>query len=154
MSKTKHKWWGYVKNVIRDYPELAKEYAALHTQPITASVSAMPGGGGAKRGTENIALKELPAPKQREYDAVSNAISAIKNLKTAKEREKLVRMVFWEQSHTLAGAAMQLNISYDTAIDYHSDFIMLVAWHMGLATDEDLKPAQKFALKCRKNVLK
>ena len=154
MSKTKHKWWGYVKNVIREYPEMKREYADLHAQSITANMSAMPGGGDVKRVTENIALKEFPAPRQKEYDAVCNAISNIKKLKTGKEREKLVSMVFWKRSHTLAGAAMQLNISYDTAIDYHGDFIMLVAWHMGLVAEDDLKPSQKFALKPRKNVLK
>lgn len=154
MSKTKHKWWGYVKNVIRGYPELEAEYKELHSQSITASISAVPGGGGSQRGLENNVMRELPAPRQREYDAVNKAFKEVKTLKTGKDREKLIKMVFWKKSHTLEGAAMALNISYDTAIDYHSDFIMMVAWHLGLATEEDLKPSQKFALKIRKNVLK
>lgn len=153
MSKPRYTWWGYVKNVIRAYPGLKKEYDALHEQSVTANVSGMPGGGGVSRGVEAIALKELPRPKQMEYDAVRKAIAVTKYLKTGNDRIKLVELVFWKKSHTLSGAAMVLNISYDTAIDYHADFIMLVAWYKELVTYEELKPAQKFALKSQKDVV-
>lgn len=154
MSRPRYRWWQYVKNVIRAYPELKREYNALHEQAVTANVSGLPGGGGAGRGVESIALRELPKPKQREYDAVRNVIALTERMKTGKERLKMIDMVFWKKSHTLSGAAMALNISYDTAIDYHGDFIMLVAYHRDLIDYEELKPAQKFALKSHKNVVK
>ena len=153
MSKPRYKWWGYIKNVIRAYPGLQKEYNALHEQSITANNSGMPGGAGISRGVENVALREMPKPKQKEYDSVRKAIEVTEYLKTGKERLNLIDLVFWKGSHTLSGAAMALNISYDTAIDYHGDFIMLVAWYKELIEYEELKPAQKFALKSQKNVV-
>ena len=82
-----------------------------------------------------------------------NTIPLTERLKTGKDRIRLIDMVFWKGTHTLAGAAMALNISYDTAIDYHGDFIMLTAYHKELITFDELKPAQKIALKSQNNVL-
>ena len=42
MSKPRYRWWGYIRNVIRAYPELKKEYDALHQQSVTANLSGMP----------------------------------------------------------------------------------------------------------------
>lgn len=153
MSKPRYRWWGYVKNVIRAYPGLKREYDDLHEQSITANISGTGGSGGISRGTESIAIRELPRPKQREYDAVRQTILLTEHLRTGLDRLKLIDMVFWKGTHTLAGAAMALNISYDTAIDYHGDFIMLVAFYKELITFDELKPAQKIALKSQKYVL-
>ena len=147
MSKPRYKWWGYVKNVIRAYPGLKQEYEDLHRQSVTANMSGMPGGGGVSRGTEDIATRELSKPKQMEYDAVRKTIEATERMRTGQDRMKLMSLVFWKQSHTLQGAAMAVNISYDTAIDYHGDFIMMVAFFRDLITYEELKEHQKFALK-------
>lgn len=154
MSKPRYKWWGYIKNVIRAYPVLKKEYEALHEQSVTANTSGLSGGGGISRGTESVALRELPRPKQREYDAVRKTISLIEQVKTGKERIKLIELVFWKASHTLAGAAMALNISYETAVEYHRDFIMLTAFYKELVTPEELTGIQKLALKSQKHVVK
>lgn len=154
MSKPRYGWWGYVKNMIRAYPGLKREYDDLHTQSITTNMSGTGGGGGGvNRSLENIAMRELPRPKQTELNAVQDTIRLTEHLRTGKERIRLIDMVFWKGTHTLAGAALALNISYDTAIDYHGDFIMLVAYHKELITMEELKPAQKIALKSQKYVL-
>lgn len=153
MSKPRYHWWGYVKNVVRAYPVLKQEYDDLHEQAITANTSGTGRSGGINRGTESIALRELPRPKQREYEAVRQTVLQTKQLRTGSDRLKLIDMVFWKRTHTLSGAALALNISYDTAIDYHGDFIMLVAFHKELITVDELKPAQKIALKSQKYVL-
>lgn len=153
MSKPRYRWWGYVKNVIRAYPDLKREYDALHEQSITANTSGARGSGGGNRGLEAIVMRELPKPKQRELDAVRSTIQLTERLRTGKDRLKLIDMVFWKGTHTLSGAALALNISYDTAVDYHGDFIMLVAFQKELITADELKPAQKIALKSQKCVL-
>lgn len=137
--------------MIRDYPALEKEYRELHEQKVTASITGMPGGGNVSRGTEDIAIRDLPRSKQLEYDAVRRAIEVTGMLKTGAERLKIVELVFFKQSHTLDGAAYHQHISYDTAIDYHGDFIMLVAYFRELITYDELP--QKIALKSQKNVL-
>lgn len=154
MSKPRYKWWGYVKYIIRDYPYLRDRYNQLHEQSVTASASGMPGGGGVSRGVENIALKELPKPNQLEYDAVRRAIAVTERLRTGNERMRLIDLVFWKQSHTLSGAAMMTNISYDTAVGYHRDFIMLTAYFREMVPYEELSDFQKFTLKSQKDVLK
>ena len=154
MSRPRYGWWGYVKNVIRAFPELKREYNALHEQAVTANVSGLPGGGGAGRGVESIALRELPGPKQRDFDAVRNAVAITERMKTGRERLKMVDMVFWKGSHTLSGAAMAINISYETAVEYHRDFIMVTAYYKELVTAEELSGVQKLALKSQKNVVK
>lgn len=137
MSKPRDKWWGYIKAVIRSYPGLKREYEDLHEQSITANISGMPGGGCVSRGTEDIAVRELPYTKQREYEAVKRSVDTTRLMQTGKDRLALVDMVFWKRSHTLSGAAHKLNLSDTTAQRYHGEFIRMVAKHYGLMDRED-----------------
>lgn len=154
MSRPRYKWWGYVKNMIRAYPGLKKEYDDLHEQSVTPNLSGMPGGGEVSRGTENIALRELSGPNQAEYDAVRKTIAITEHMRTGADRLKLMDLVFWKNSHTLQGAAMVVHVSYDTAINYHGDFIMMAAYFRDLITYDELKEHLKFALKSQNDVLK
>ena len=154
MSKPRYPWWQYAKNIIRQYPALKKMHDKLHRQSITPSTSGIQGGGGVSRGTENTALRTLPGKKQLELDAVQQAIEATARLTTGNDRLKMIDIVFWKESHTLSGAAYAIGISYDTAINYHGDFIMLVAYFRGLIEEEELRAAQKIALKSQKDMLK
>lgn len=153
MSKPRYKWWGYIKNVIRAYPGLKREYEELHEQSVTANASGVPGGGGVSRGTENIALRELSRPRQMEYDAVRKAIAVTERMRTGSDRLKLMNLVFWKNSHTLQGAAFAVNISYETAVEYHRDFIMLTAYFRELVDGDALVGIQKLALKSQNRVL-
>ena len=71
MSKPRYDWWGYVKGMIRRYPQLKAEYEELHRQAMRVDYSGMPRGGGAHRATEDLALRALPASKQHEFDAAT-----------------------------------------------------------------------------------
>lgn len=154
MSKPRYRWWGYIKNVIRAYPELKSKYDDLHKQSITANISGIPGGGGASRTVENIAIRELPKKEQEEFEAVRKTVEVTERLRTGADRLKIISLVFWKQSHTLHGAAMKTHIGYDMAIGYHGDFIMVVAYFMGMIQYEELKEYQKIALKSQKPVVK
>ena len=153
MSRPRYKWWGYVKNMIRAYPGLRKEYEDLHQQAVTANMSGMPCGGTASRGTENIALKELPKAQQMEYDAVRKAIAVTKQMRTGTDRLKIIDLVFWKNSHTLQGAAMAIPVSYETAVEYHRDFIMIAAYFREMVDGNNLVGIQKLALKSQKDVV-
>lgn len=136
MSKPRYKWWGYIKNVIRSYPALKREYEDLHEQSMAVNMSGMPRGGCVSRGTEDIAVRELPYTKQREYEAVRRAVETVKRCPTANDRLSLVDMVFWKRSHTLSGAAYKLNLSYTTAQRYHGEFVVAVAQFYGMMDTE------------------
>ncbi len=126
MSKPRYIWWSYAKEMIRQYPELKKEYEALHQQNITASMTGIPGGGGASRTTEHVALRLLSPTKQKEFDAVGDAIQFTQNMKNGKDRLKVISLVLWQNGDTIEGAAQKIHCSKETAWRYHRDFIRLV----------------------------
>ena len=125
MSKPRYKWWGYIKNIIRAYPGLKKEYEAIHEQSVTA------------RGTENIAIRELPYTKQREYEAVRRAVEYTKHFRNGKERLEIINLMYWKNSHTLAGAGLQVGYGYDRARQIHQEFVVAVATYYGLMDMEE-----------------
>ena len=132
MSKPRYDWWGYVKGMIRRYPALKTEYADLHRQTTTPNYTGMPVGGGAGRAVETVVLRELPTTRQREYEAVRRAVAATERMKSSRDRLKIIDLVFWKQAHKLEGAALTVPCSYDTAQNYHEEFIKLVASFYGL----------------------
>ena len=132
MSKPRYPWWSYVKAMIREYPALRERYADLHAQSMTADYSGMPRSGGAARGTEEIAIRELPSTKQREYEAVRRAIVQTERYCNGRQRLAVIRMVLWERRYTLEGAALQVPCCMRTAAQWHGDFIRLVALNFGL----------------------
>lgn len=138
MSSPRYDWWSYVKGMIRRYPALKVEYADLHTQSVTPNYSGMTGGSGAGRAVEEIALRELPTTRQREYEAVRQAVEKTKRMRCGRDRLRLIDMVFWMKTHTLAGAALAIPCHYNTAQKYHSEFIMLVAAAYGLLDEEKI----------------
>lgn len=132
MSRPRYDWWPYVKGMIRRYPELKAEYADLHKQSITPNYAGIPGNGSARRTVEDVAIRELPKTRQREYEAVRQAVETMKHITASQDRIKVIDLVFWKRSHTLEGAALMIPCSYRTARRYHTEFIMLVAGYYGL----------------------
>ncbi len=136
MSKPRYNWWPFVLNMIRDYPARARDYKALHEQKITANITGMPGSGEASRTAEGVALRQLPAQEQKEYDAVHNALTHLHRLPDAKLRQDVVRMTFW-RGYSIAGAANALHVSDRTARRYRWQFVMLVGLKYGFLTQEE-----------------
>lgn len=126
MSKPREYWWSYAKAMVRAYPALKQEYDALHRQTVTANLSDMPRGGSASRTTEDIALRQLPPAKQREYDSVTQAIAITRSFPNGDIRLGIIDLVLWKKTHTIDGAALRLGCSQATAWRYHRDFIKLV----------------------------
>lgn len=136
MSKPRYDWWPYVKGMIRRYPALRERYRDLHSPDMVANYSGMPRGGGGGRGVESLAIRELPCVSQREYEAVRRAIETTERYRNGRERLQVVRLVLWDRSHTLEGAALMVPCSYMTARRYHYEFILQVAKNYGLMDEE------------------
>lgn len=132
MSKPRYHWWAYAKAMVRIFPDLKREFDQLRTHRVTSSISGVRGAGGYSRSTENAALRKLPPARQKEYDAVTEAIERTKRMHSGKERLAVVNMVLWQGTHNIDGAALQLYISESSARRYHSDFIRLVGFCYGL----------------------
>lgn len=143
LSRPRYDWWPYVKGMIRRYPALKEQYAELHTSSMTANYSGMPRSGAVSRGTEDIAARELPSTRQREYEAVRLAIQQTERYPNGRERLAIIRMVLWDRQYTLEGAALMVPCSAMTARRYHTAFIMRVAKNFGLLDeDEPQEPCQ------------
>lgn len=132
MSKPREIWWSYVKAMIRRYPSLRAAYSDAKMPIISAAYSDITRCRGTSRPTEVAALKELPATQQKEYESVHKAIEITKRGYDGSDRLKLIKMVFWDKTHTINGAAMEINIAESTAVRWHGDFIRLVAKYYGL----------------------
>lgn len=85
---------------------------------------------------ESLAVRELPSTQQREYEAVRRAVETTGRYRNGADRLKVVRLVLWERSRTLEGAAMAVPCSARHAKEWHGDFIRLVATYFGLMDEE------------------
>lgn len=132
MSTPRYDWWPYVKGMIRRYPDLCLKEAALHDTAITANISGMPVGGKRTDKTADAALRTLPEVNRRELEAVRAAIRHIEGLHSGKERMELVKLYYWQRSHTLFGASNAIHVSEKTALRWNRDFVMQVAENFGL----------------------
>ena len=95
MSRPHYPWWGYVKEMIRRYPERQGQVL------------------------EGIAAEEQAA--------VQAAIDSTKRYRNGGDRMRVVELVLWNGSYTIAGAAMQIPCSERIARQWHGDFIKAVA---------------------------
>lgn len=92
----------------------------------------MPHGTGTSRTVENLAIRELPSTSQREYEAVRRAIECTEHYSNGLDRLLIIKLVLWDKTHTLEGAAMQIPCSVRTVKEWHREFIRLVASYYGL----------------------
>ena len=73
------------------------------------------------------------ADEQAEYEAVRDAIIETERTKdNYNARMTLINLVFWKQTRTLQGAAMQVGYSYSQARRIQRDFLHLVAKNLGV----------------------
>jgi hypothetical protein len=137
MSNPRYDWWPYVKGMIRRYPALKERYDVLKQMTITAQLTGMPGSNNISKPTEDAALRLLPPINQKEFDAVHRAIETTKRYKNGDDRMKVIKLVLWDKSHTLAGAAIKIHCSEPTVWRWHSEFIRLTASYFGLLDEID-----------------
>lgn len=133
MSKPRYHWWGYVKWVIRDFPDKDEELKMLREPRLTPTYSGMAGGGSdIGRTPEALTIKDFSGQKKREYDAVKKALDVTGTYADGDRIISFIDMIFFKQTHTLVGAAYASHISRRTGEEWHRKFIRLVASFMGL----------------------
>ena len=132
MSKPRYGWWPYVKSMIRRYPALKEQHDNLLRMQITPSYSGMAGGGGDGRGLENTVIRAMSQNETREYEAVEAALAELEMRRDGADMRRLIEMVYWNRTHTIAGAAMDIHVSEITALRWNRDLIYTVAKHYGL----------------------
>lgn len=84
----------------------------------------------------NNMLKGYPHKTSKaETEAIDKALSITGNLIDGAERIKAVRLVFFDDTHKIAGAALNIHCSEDTVQNWLRDFKFLVAEQYGLTKD-------------------
>ena len=132
MSNPRYDWWRYVKGMIYRYPALCDQHSQAMAQKITPSYAAQPSSSESSRTTEDLVARAMSRTNIREFDAVRLAIQQTENVKGGDAQLRLIRLIYWERTHTLSGAAMEVHISVPTAKRWHGDFIRRVAQNFGL----------------------
>lgn len=134
MSRPRDKWWYGALRVIQEYPILLEKEKQLWQTSVTARYNGMPGGGGISNPTADAVENTLSEHDQRELDAVRAAIRETERYCDGTSRIKVVRLTRWDKTHTIAGAAMQLDppVSERTAAQYHGDFVRAVIKYLDL----------------------
>lgn len=136
MSQIRNPWWGFCRNIVRNYPLYLARYRALHDVSMTANYTGLPGDSSPSRSTEEVATRELTQTEQRSLDAVEAAIRATQQRRDGKERLRLIGLVYWpkqpNQGLKLYEACDKVHICYKTAKRWHRDFILLVAHFRGM----------------------
>lgn len=136
MSRPRYRWWGFARNMIRDFPMVERVWNDIHEQSISANMSGMPRGGGASRTVEAIALRQLSPDDQKLYDAVSLAKENTMLLPNGTERIKLIRLMYWSRKKlTVKAAAVHIPVAEITAKRWHGDFVRLVGRCYGFEDD-------------------
>lgn len=136
MSRPRYRWWGFAKNMIRDFPSVEEAWNDIHAQSITANMSGMPRGGGARRTVETVAMRQLPPEDQKLYDAVTLAKAHTMLLPNGSERMKLIRLMYWSRKNiTAKAAAVHIPVSEVTAKRWHGDFVRMVGRCYGFKDD-------------------
>ena len=150
MSKPRFWWWKDVKNALRQYPIWVQEWEELKTVSVTPNYSAIGHGSGISNPTEQVALRLLPKRKQEWFDAIRDAVAETERKENGTDIMKVIRLRYWAQSHTLAGAAMTIPIEEQTAKIWNGDFIRLIGVYYGYLTREEYE--QIIKARNRKNV--
>lgn len=129
MSKPRYRWWGYVRWIIRDYPEHAQELYGKKYDLRSIAVSGMPGGkGGTSDPTSDKALIRLSPQAQREFDAVDKAVRQTSDPNII----KMIKLIYWDGTHTVVGAGFAVGYEEAQAKRIHGIFIRKVASNLGL----------------------
>lgn len=132
MSRPRYRWWGYVKNVIRAYPELREKLTEPVHTPVTAKYGPQTRQNGAGRALEGAVVKRLSGRDVTEFVAVEAAIRETAKLENGEARLAIIDLVYWKRSHTLAGAGMQVGYSYRQARRFQESFVYTVAENLGV----------------------
>lgn len=103
-QKKHYPWWGYVRYIIRRYPVL----------------------------DENYLFQEMCRADSRDWSAVKSAIDHTECTENGLARLKMIRMVHWDRTHTLEGAALSIPCSRSLAAKWQREFFEEVARNRGL----------------------
>ena len=131
MSRRDYPWWGDVKRLIEQYPELKEAMRDQLPAAATAQYGPLTPQSAPGRALESLVVKRLSRRVAAEIEAVEAAIRETARKPTGEARLAIIDLVYWRKSHRLYGAAMEIGYSEIQAKRYSAEFIRLVAFYLG-----------------------
>lgn len=131
MSRRDYPWWGDVKRLIEQYPELKEAMRDQLPAAATAQYGPLTPQSAPGRALELLVVKRLSRREAAEIEAVEAAIRETARKPTGEARLAIIDLVYWRKSHRLYGAAMEIGYSEIQAKRYSAEFIRLVAFYLG-----------------------
>lgn len=131
MSRRDYPWWGDVKRLIEQYPELKEAMRDQLPAAATAQYGPLTPQSAPGRVLESLVVKRLSRREAAEIEAVEAAIRETARKPTGEARLAIIDLVYWRKSHRLYGAAMEIGYSEIQAKRYSAEFIRLVAFYLG-----------------------
>ncbi len=77
-------------------------------------------------------IDNLSGAALRDYEALCAAIETTKQMADGQSRLKVIKLLYWDKTHTLDGAALAVNCSRRTAASWQRQFFEEVARNRGL----------------------
>lgn len=139
MSRRDYPWWGDVKRLIEQYPELKEAMRDQLPAASTAQYGPLTPQGGTGRALESLAVKRLSRRETAEIEAVEAAIRETARKPTGEARLAIIDLVYWRKSHRLYGAALEVGYSEKQVRRYNAEFIRLVAFYLGKIPRSEVK---------------
>ena len=102
-AKRHYPWWGYVRYMVRQYPVWREAVG-----------------------------EETPDSERAGWAAVDGAVEITEHMENGLARLKVIRMVHWDRTHTLVGAATEIPCDRATAARWQRRFFEEVARNRGL----------------------
>lgn len=115
------------RHALRVYPRLKRKQAEAAGQQITPEYGGVVVQHGASRTTEDAALRStLTAEELRIVEAVEMAVAMQERQPNGDDRLKMIRLVYWARTHTLAGAALECHYSEEAVKRWNLEILTAV----------------------------
>lgn len=128
-------WYGKAKEIAREYIRNTRELAAIRDAGGGRREAVASSKGKASRPTEAAVMKILESERaaylERATGAVEYAMEKVLEKPNGYETIKMYRLLYEKKTHSLAGAALELHIGYETAKRWNRYFLRMIAEKMG-----------------------
>ena len=140
MSKPRYSWWGYVKNVIRAYPELRERLLEAPETAVTAGYGPQTPRNGSGRPIERSVVQRLSGRDAEEYEAVNAAIRETARMSNGEARLAIIDLVYWKRAKVcVEEAGRRVGYSPKQTKRICVEFVRLVAFYLGEIPREEVR---------------
>ena len=120
-------WKSEARNALRLYPKVKRRQSETADMKITPAYGGTAVSHSASRTTENVALRSTLTPHE---ENVISAVAFMMRMQSAypngQERMRMIKLVYFQRTHTLEGAAMECNYSDRTIKRWNMEILTAV----------------------------